>query len=117
MKKTFVPITESQIQTYAEASGDHNPIHLDAKFAQTAGFPNVIAHGMLSMGLIGEALAEEGIGIDQMRSFSVKFKDVVPLGSTLTYASTRDATNPSKIEILLTSEDGREICTGTVVTK
>lgn len=43
------PITREQLQHYAKASGDNNPIHLDEKFAKEAGFPSVIVHGMLSM--------------------------------------------------------------------
>lgn len=36
---------------YAGASGDFNPIHWDEAFAVKVGLPNVIAHGMLTMGI------------------------------------------------------------------
>ena len=42
-----VTFTREQIAAYAEASGDHNPIHLDEEFAKSVGLPGVIAHGML----------------------------------------------------------------------
>ncbi len=35
---------------YANASGDQNPIHQDEEFAKSVGLPDVIAHGMLTMG-------------------------------------------------------------------
>ncbi len=41
-------VTLAQIRAYADASGDHNPIHLDEAFARSVGLPGVIAHGMLT---------------------------------------------------------------------
>lgn len=49
-------ITRAQLQEYANASGDHNPIHLDEKFAKEAGFDSVIVHGMLSMAFTADLL-------------------------------------------------------------
>ena len=48
------PITVEQLREYAEASLDSNPIHLDATFAKSAGFPSVIAHGMISMAFLAD---------------------------------------------------------------
>ncbi|HLZ81280.1 MAG TPA: MaoC/PaaZ C-terminal domain-containing protein, partial [Ktedonobacteraceae bacterium] len=48
------PITQEQLQRYAEASGDHNPIHLDEEAAHHVGLDSVIAHGMLSMAFLGQ---------------------------------------------------------------
>lgn len=44
-------VDQDTVTRYAEASGDHNPIHLDPAAASAAGFPGVIAHGMLTAGL------------------------------------------------------------------
>ena len=44
-------ITRDDLRRYADASGDHNPIHLDPGAARAVGLPGVIAHGMLVMGL------------------------------------------------------------------
>ncbi|MEV6360368.1 fused (3R)-hydroxyacyl-ACP dehydratase subunits HadA/HadB [Nocardia asteroides] len=46
-----VRITRGDLVNYAGVSGDVNPIHWDAEVAALAGLPNVIAHGMLTMGL------------------------------------------------------------------
>lgn len=53
---TKPPITRQQLRDYAAASGDNNPIHLDEAFAQEAGFPSVIVHGMISMAYLGDHL-------------------------------------------------------------
>lgn len=49
-------VNRENLRDYATASGDHNPIHLDEEFAQSVGLPNVIAHGMYTMALAGEAI-------------------------------------------------------------
>lgn len=54
---TKPPITRELLREYAEASGDHNAIHLDDNFAKEAGFPSVIVHGMLSMAFLGDFVA------------------------------------------------------------
>lgn len=50
-------ITQEQIGRYADASGDHNPIHVDESFARTTPFGGTIAHGMLVLAFVGELLA------------------------------------------------------------
>jgi len=42
--------TRAQLVAYAKASGDQNPIHQDEVVAKSVGLPDVIAHGMLTMG-------------------------------------------------------------------
>jgi acyl dehydratase len=42
--------TRDDLNAYAIASGDMNPIHRDEAFARSVGLPDVIAHGMLTMG-------------------------------------------------------------------
>jgi acyl dehydratase len=43
---------------YAGASGDFNPIHWDEDFATSVGLPNVIAHGMLTMGIAARVVTD-----------------------------------------------------------
>jgi acyl dehydratase len=42
--------SRADLVAYANASGDQNPIHQDEAFAKSVGLPDVIAHGMLTMG-------------------------------------------------------------------
>ena len=49
-------LTQAMLNAYAEASGDHNPIHIDEAFARTTPMGGTIAHGMLVLSLISEML-------------------------------------------------------------
>ena len=51
-------LTGADIDAFAAASGDRNPLHLDAAFAREAGYGDRIAHGMLLASWISAALAE-----------------------------------------------------------
>lgn len=55
--RTFA-ITRADLVAYAEAAGDPNPIHQDEEVARSVGLPGVIAHGMLTLGLVGRAVDE-----------------------------------------------------------
>ena len=50
-------LTRADLVRYAGASGDFNPIHWSDRVATSVGLPGVIAHGMLTMALAGEAVA------------------------------------------------------------
>lgn len=67
-------VTEKDIQAFADVSGDHNPVHLDADFAATTAFKGRIAHGMLSGAYISATIAGDlpgpgSIYISQTLSF------------------------------------------------
>ena len=53
-----ITITRADLVAYAEASGDHNPIHQDEEVARSVGLPGVIAHGMYTMALAARAVAD-----------------------------------------------------------
>ena len=55
--RTF-QVTRADLVAYAEASGDHNPIHQDEEVARSVGLPGVIAHGMYTMALAARAIAD-----------------------------------------------------------
>ena len=65
--------------------GDRNPLHSDPGFAQAAGFPRPILHGLCSYGLVCKALVDELLEGDASRlgRFSVRFAGVVFPGETL----------------------------------
>ncbi len=52
-------ISEKDIQLFAEASGDYNPIHLDHKYAKNSFFKKRIAHGLLTGSHISALIANE----------------------------------------------------------
>lgn len=76
-------ITHTQLVKYAGASGDFNPIHTVVPVGEKAGLDGVIAHGMLIMGMAGEALAEWFPRKD-LRKFKVRFSKMTRPGEKLT---------------------------------
>ncbi|MCU4364247.1 MaoC family dehydratase [Acinetobacter variabilis] len=50
-------ITDEKIRLFADVTGDYNPIHLDAKFAEKTRFGKRIAHGMLVSSFISALFA------------------------------------------------------------
>lgn len=50
-------VTDADVRSFAAASGDTNPLHLDAAAAGETRFGERIVHGALLTGLIGAALA------------------------------------------------------------
>ncbi len=77
------PIQQIQLTRYAGASGDFNPIHQDDEFARAAGMGGVFAHGMLSMGFVGQAITDWA-GAGTVRKIGVRFTALVRLKDTVT---------------------------------
>lgn len=76
-------ITHTQLVQYAGASGDFNPIHTVVPFAEEAGLGGVIAHGMMIMGFVGQAIGE-WTTIDDLKKFSVRFQAMTKPGERIT---------------------------------
>lgn len=72
LEKKRYKVNRALLVDYANASGDQNPIHQDEAFAKSVGLPDVIAHGMFSMGLAGSYLSELE-GSESVTEFSAKF--------------------------------------------
>ena len=77
------PITRDHLRAYAAASGDPNPMHTDDEFARNAGYPGVFAHGMLSMGWLGQLLVQAG-GVGSIRRFRTRFAKLTWPGELIT---------------------------------
>jgi len=75
-------INRALVKSYADASGDQNPIHQNEEFAIAVGLPNVIAHGMLTMALVGKYLTDIAGGSANVLEFSARFTKpvIVPAG-------------------------------------
>ena len=56
---TTYPVSRADLVAYAEASGDHNPIHQDPEIARSVGLPDVIAHGMFTLALVARYVDEQ----------------------------------------------------------
>jgi acyl dehydratase len=80
------PITRYQLALYCGGSGDHNPIHVDSDFAQSAGMRDVFAHGMLSMCFMGRLITSL-VPQSRVKSFGVRFVAITWVGDEITVKS------------------------------
>ncbi|MGH8879720.1 MAG: MaoC/PaaZ C-terminal domain-containing protein [Stackebrandtia sp.] len=113
--RTEYTIRRADLAAYAEASGDHNPIHQDDAAARAAGLPGVIAHGMYTMGLAARAVADWAGGAERVTGFTARFAKpvVVPAdtGATISITGTvRKSLDDGAVEVNLTVQ-----CEGTKV--
>ena len=79
-------VTREQITAYAEASGDHNPIHLDDEAAKAAGLPGVIAHGMLGMAQLANFVVAYAGDHRRLRKLRCRFSGMVLPGDVITFS-------------------------------
>ena len=75
-------VDRALLKAYADASGDQNPIHYNEEFAVSVGLPNVIAHGMLTMALVGKYITDWAGGSVNVKEYSARFIKpvIVPAG-------------------------------------
>lgn len=82
LPEKIVYLDRALLKAYADASGDQNPIHQIEEFALSVGLPNVIAHGMLTMALVGKYVTDWSGGSDSVKEFGARFIKpvIVPAG-------------------------------------
>lgn len=79
-------VTADQGLRYAEASGDHNPIHKSDDIARSVGLPRAILHGLCTMALASQVLVDGLLSGDptRLKSMGVRFARPVLLDQSLT---------------------------------
>ncbi|MDI3328098.1 MAG: MaoC/PaaZ C-terminal domain-containing protein [Alicyclobacillaceae bacterium] len=110
------PVDRVQLVKYAGASGDFNPLHTVDDFARQAGLDGVIAHGMLSMGFLGQYvrhLVDAGADIKRMQ---VRFSRMVKPGDVLTckgkVIAVRQNDRTAELEIAAVNQRGEVVTAG-----
>ena len=100
-------LDREMLKRYADASGDQNPIHQNEEFAVSVGLPNVIAHGMLTMALVGKYISDFAGGSAKVVEFGARFTKpvIVPAGQKvdLTVSATVAEISEGKISITLSA--------------
>jgi acyl dehydratase len=76
-------VRREEVKAYADASGDQNPLHQDDAFAQSVGFPGIIAHGMFSLAHLVKAITDWAGDPGALTSIKVQFRAVVFMDETL----------------------------------
>jgi acyl dehydratase len=108
-------VTQEQITAYAEASGDHNPIHVDPDFARSVGLPGTIAHGLLDMAILTEAVGRWAGGYAQVASVACRFSKPLLPGETVTcegrVVKIDESQGIATLELEATSSSGDRVLT------
>ncbi len=109
----YVEITQEQVNTFAEATGDHQWIHVDVEKANAGPFGGPIAHGYLTLSL-GPMLSPQIFGVSGISmgvnygAGKVRFPSPVPVGSKLrlgaTLQSVEDVSGGAQVTMLFVFE-------------
>jgi len=107
VEKTF---SQDDVNRYADAAGDHNPIHVDPNFAAGSQFGRRIAHGMMIAASISEMMAQ-AFGQDWHKSGRMKIRFRAPVfpGETVRASGT--------VRSIRQIEDATEVAVSVQVTK
>ena len=100
-------VNRALLKAYADASGDQNPIHQNEEFAVSVGLPNVIAHGMLTMALVGKYVTDWAGGSSKVTHYGARFVKpvIVPadMDADLTVSAVVSAVEENSITLDLTA--------------
>jgi 3-hydroxybutyryl-CoA dehydratase len=115
-------ISDEMIRSFAELTGDSNPVHLDDAYAADSQFGRRIAHGMLAAGLISATLANDLPGPGTLYlGQTLKFKKPVYPGDTVTATVTVLSVRPDKpivtLSTVCTNQDGDTVLDGEAVVR
>ena len=78
-------LSAADVQTFADLTGDDNPIHIDTEYAATTRFEKPIVHGIFLLGIISKALGRDFPGPGCIAvSIQAKFLRPVPVDSEIT---------------------------------
>jgi 3-hydroxybutyryl-CoA dehydratase len=111
-------VSAEDIVSFANVTGDHNPLHTDAAYAARTRFGAPIAHGMLGAGIISAAIGVNlapGKAVIYMGQ-NLQFRGPVSAGDTVTANVEVTEVVPEKSRIMLTTtvvnQDGNEVIRG-----
>ena len=114
--KTQAVITKEMIDTFADITGDHNPIHIDEQAAKAAGFDGRIAHGALSASFISAVLGNDLPGPGAVFvELNLRFRKPALIGDEITAIAEVVEVNErtGRVKMRCHCEvDGKKICRG-----
>lgn len=117
-------VTQEDINLYAEASGDHNPIHIDEDFAGKTPLGGTIAHGMLILAYVSHMMTVT-FGKNWLTNgrLNVRFKtparpgDRINVGGTVKKIEKSEGHISAKCDLLCQNQNGEDIITGEAILK
>ena len=109
-------ITGKMIDTFAEITGDNNPIHVDSEFAATTQFGQRIAHGALSASFISAVLGNDLPGPGAVFvELNLRFRKPAFIGDVVTAVAEVSEINlrTGRVKMKCYCEvNGKKICRG-----
>lgn len=110
-------ISDDDIRAFANATGDHNPLHLDEEFAKQTRFGKRIAHGMLSASLISAVIANDlpgqgSIYLGQTLQFVAPVFPGDTVTTRITVTSIREDKPIIKLETICTNQRDEVVIRG-----
>jgi 3-hydroxybutyryl-CoA dehydratase len=113
-------LSQAQINAYAEASGDFNPIHIDETFAKTTPLGGTIAHGMLVLALLSEMMtASFGRAWLESGRLDVRFRAPARPGDTITARATSSKPDgdATRYQVECINQSGEVVISGTATVR
>ena len=112
-------VIQENINLYAEASRDFNPIHIDEEFASKSPLGGTIAHGMLILAYVSQMMTD-AFGRSWLAGgkLNVRFKTPARPGDTITVSGKVRKINESEgqtlvdCEVLCNNQKGEAVITG-----
>lgn len=114
-------IQESDIEGFAQVSGDYNPLHTDETFAEGTEFKKRVVHGMFLGGLVSQLVGMQLPGVHALLiKETLEFKKPLFIGDTVrllgSIVSKSEATR--LIEIEISAERGTDtVAAGRVIVR
>ena len=112
-----ITLTADHVRTYAEMTGDYNPLHFDAEFASKTKFGKLVVQGGLTTGLLHALVAMDLPGPGTVfLSQNWKFTAPVFIGDTITAVAevlSVHATKPvTQLKMTIRRQDGETVLDG-----
>ncbi len=112
-------ITEKDVFAFADASGDHNPLHIDEDYAKQSVFKDRIAHGILTAGIISTVLASELPGLGTIFvELHIRFLKPVYFDDTITATGqVTEIINDKRVRLMVAcvNQHGKDVAIGNAV--
>lgn len=105
-------LSQEQVQQYADASNDHNPIHIDESFAASTPFGGTIAHGMLVLASISEMMAAS-FGEAWLTGGKLKVRFKAPAKTSDTLSTNGVGLQDGRYAVECRNQDGDVLISGT----
>ncbi|MFC1861824.1 MaoC family dehydratase [Chloroflexota bacterium] len=112
-------VTQENINLYAEASHDFNPIHIDEEFARNTPLGGTIAHGMLILAYVSQMMtATFGRSWLVGSKLNVRFKaparpgDVIAVSGKISKLDKSEEHTLVDCEVLCSNQKGETVITG-----